>query len=244
MRARKPGARPAKNNNGSLQHQPFRGLARTQRSAKPPTPVPPPSPPLAAPVLSDAALFEREMAGVRQLAGTAPARLPPPKPAPTAREIVDADAEAMAELSDLVTGVGAFDITNTTEYMEGAVVGLDPRLVRRLRKGEFVAQSHLDLHGMVRAAARIAVDQFLAHAFRRGHRCVLIIHGRGLNSVDQTPVLKKHLASWLSHGAHARLVLAFTSARPCDGGAGAMYVLLRRQRASKHPLRVTEGSKA
>jgi DNA-nicking Smr family endonuclease len=57
-------------------------------------------------------------------------------------------------------------------------------------------------------------------------------------------VLKKHLASWLSHGAHARLVLAFTSARPCDGGAGAMYVLLRRQRASKHPLRVTEGSKA
>jgi DNA-nicking Smr family endonuclease len=195
-------------------------------------------------VLSEAELFEREMAGVRQFAGVEPARVPQPRPAREPRAIVDPDAEAMAELSDLVTGVGPFDITNTTEYMEGAVVGLDPRLVRRLRKGEFVAQHHLDLHGLVIADARQAVDRFLADAHRHGYRCVLIIHGRGLNSVGQTPVLKKHLAQWLSRGAHARLVLAFTSARPCDGGAGAAYVLLRRQRTSKHALRVTEGSKA
>jgi DNA-nicking Smr family endonuclease len=107
-----------------------------------------------------------------------------------------------------------------------------------------VAQSHLDLHGLVTADARQAVDRFLANAHRQGHRCVLIIHGRGLNSVDHTPVLKKHLGQWLSRGTHARLVLAFTSARPCDGGAGAVYVLLRRQRSSKHALRVTQGSKA
>jgi DNA-nicking Smr family endonuclease len=183
------------------------------------------------------------MNGVRQFANGAPSRVPQAR-MHTPRVIVDPDAEAMAELSDLVTGVGPFDITNTTEYIEGAVVGLDPRVVRRLRKGEFVAQSHLDLHGLVTAEARVAVDQFLAHAFRQGYRCVLIVHGRGLNSVDHTPVLKKHVASWLSHGSHARVVLAFTSARPCDGGAGAVYVLLRRQRASKHPIRVTEGSKA
>jgi DNA-nicking Smr family endonuclease len=193
--------------------------------------------------LSDAELFEREMTGVRQLDGATPARVPQSPRVTTPRAIIDPDAEALAELSDLVTGVGPFDITNTTEYMEGAVVGLDPRLVRRLRRGEFAAQSHLDLHGLVSADARIAVDQFLTHAVRQGYRCVLIIHGRGLNSAGQTPVLKKHVAAWLSHGAHARLVLAFTSARPCDGGAGAVYVLLRRERTSKRPLRVTEGSK-
>lgn len=243
MRSRKPRATPPKDDGGPLHHQPFRKLApRSRPSAKPVPPAPPPPPPLA-PVLTDDELFEREMTGVRQFANGAPSRVPQAR-MHTPRVIVDPDAEAMAELSDLVTGAGLFDITNTTEYIEGAVVGLDPRVVRRLRKGEFVAQSHLDLHGMVTADARVAVDQFLAHAVRHGYRCVLIIHGRGLNSVDREPILKKQVASWLSRGSHARLVLAFTSARPCDGGAGAVYVLLRRQRTSKHPMRVTQGSKA
>ena len=74
---------------------------------------------------------------------------------------------------------------------------------------------------------------------------VLIIHGRGLNSKDQVPVLKTRLAQWLARGSWARLVLAFTSARPCDGGAGALYVLLRRQRhtGQRPPVRVTHGAK-
>lgn len=246
MRSRKPRAEPSSGNDGPLHHQPFRrlgGLARTPRDTKPPAPAPRPPPP-AAPTLSEEELFQREMAGVRQLQTGAPARVPQPKPAPSPRAIVDPDAEALAELSDLVTGAGPFDLTNTTEYVEGAVVGLDPRLVRRLRAGEYAAQAHLDLHGLIAADARVAVDEFLARAFRRGYRCVLIIHGRGLNSAGKNPVLKKHLSTWLSHGSHARLVLAFTSARPCDGGAGAVYVLLRRQRTSKRPLRVTEGSKS
>ena len=66
-------------------------------------------------------------------------------------------------------------------------------------------------------------------AHQSGQRCVLIVHGRGLNSKDQVPVLKHRLTTWLTRGSWARLVLAFTSARPCDGGAGALYVLLRRQ---------------
>ena len=183
------------------------------------------------------------MAGVQPLAGAAPTRVPPRPPAPAQRAMADPDAEALAELSDLVTGAGAFDLANSVEFVEGAVAGLDRRLVRRLRTGAFAYQSHLDLHGMTAAEAREAVDRFLIGAHRKGQRCVLIIHGRGLNSKDQIPVLKHRIITWLAHGTWARLVLAFTSARSCDGGAGALYVLLRRQRQAKQPMRVTHGAK-
>ena len=71
---------------------------------------------------------------------------------------------------------------------------------------------------------------------------MLIVHGRGLNSKDQVPVLKERLKIWLARGRAAHVVLAFATARPCDGGAGALYVLLRRDRG-KRPIRVTEGAK-
>ena len=63
---------------------------------------------------------------------------------------------------------------------------------------------------------------------RAGHRCVLLVHGRGLHSKDNIPILKQAVRSWLERGQIARAVLAFASARPCDGGVGAVYVLLRR----------------
>jgi DNA-nicking Smr family endonuclease len=242
MRTRKPQTPRSTPPADGFRHSPFRALAKTAvrlREAKPPQAAAPPP----GPEPTEADLFQREMANVRRLSA-APPRVAQAPPAQPPREIVDPDAEVLAELSDLVTGVGPFDITNTTEYLEGAVVGLDPRLVRRLRAGEFAFQSHLDLHGLNAAAARLAVDHFLARAYQRGQRCVLIVHGRGLNSEGHNPVLKKRLATWLARGGHARLVLAFTSARACDGGAGAIYVLLRRQRHGKRPLRVTEGSKA
>jgi DNA-nicking Smr family endonuclease len=194
------------------------------------------------PECSDEELFRREMANVQPLPEKWRAHVPT-LPAQNGRPITDPDAEVLAELSELVTGGGPFDITNTTEFIEGAVVGLDPRVVRRLRDGEFAYQSHLDLHGMTAQEARVAVDGFLANAHRNGQRCVLIIHGRGHNSKDQEPVLKNRLSTWLARGAWARLVLAFTSARPCDGGAGALYVLLRRDRKSKRPILVTRGAR-
>jgi DNA-nicking Smr family endonuclease len=182
------------------------------------------------------------MADVRPLSSTQRARVPRQPPPLPPRTPTDPDAEALAELSDLVAGNGTFDISHTTEFLEGAVLGLDRRLVRRLRNGEFAYQSHLDLHGMTAEQARAAVDSFLTTAYRRGYRCVLIVHGRGHNSTDQVPVLKRKVTAWLSRGSWARLVLAFTSARACDGGAGALYVLLRRKRQKKQPIRVTEGA--
>jgi DNA-nicking Smr family endonuclease len=245
MGRRKRTSAPAPAAAGRFDHQPFRALRH--RPAPSPTPPPPATaaPPAAAMVESEAELFEREMTGVRRLSTAERQRVVPQAPAPSQRPITDADAEALAELSDLVSGSGSFDIADTVEFIEGAVAGLDRRLVRRLRAGEFAYQAHLDLHGMTADEARGAVDRFLARAHQQGHRCVLIIHGRGLNSKDQVPVLKNRLAAWLARGAWARLVLAFTSARPVDGGAGALYLLLRRQRhrGERKPIAVTRGAK-
>jgi len=182
------------------------------------------------------------MEGVAPLPRQGAARIEGPAPAGAARPPVGEEAEALAALSDLARGAARFDISDTREYVEGAIVGLDPRVLRRLRRGDFAWQDHLDLHGMTSATARVAVDRFLAESVALGHRCVLIVHGRGRNSKDQTPVLKERLKSWLARGRAARIVLGFTTARPCDGGAGALYVLLRRDRR-RRPIRVTEGAK-
>jgi len=196
---------------------------------------PPPAP-------NEGDLFASAMADVVPLPRGADARIDGPARAEGHRRPVSEEAEALAELSDLVTGAARFDITDTREYVEGVVVGLDPRLIRRLRRGDFAWQAHVDLHGLTAAEAREAVERFIAESFRAGRRCILIVHGRGLNSKDQTPVLKERLKSWLAHGRIARVVLAFASARACDGGAGALYVLLRRERRTR-PIRVTEGAK-
>ena len=141
---------------------------------------------------------------------------------------VDERAAVDAYLRDLVDGVVPFDIADTDEYIEGAVQGFDRRVLRRLRRGEYSIQAHFDLHGHTRDEARAAVGKFIKRSHDQGHRCVLIVHGRGLNSKGQIPVLKEKLKAWLTRGSIGTKVLAFASARPYDGGTGAVYVLLRR----------------
>jgi DNA-nicking Smr family endonuclease len=183
---------------------------------------------VAAPQVDDETLFRQAFEGVRPLGVPRAERL---AVAPqTKREIISEDAEVLAELSDLVSGQGTFELTETEEYVEGARLGLDPRLLSQLRRGEFSVQAHLDLHGMIQPAAKEAVTNFIVDAVRKGHRTVLVVHGRGLRSPGGLPVLKHAAAQWLSHGIAGGYVLAFATARPNDGGAGAVYVLLRRDR--------------
>ena len=188
------------------------------------------------------AAFLAAMADVRRLR-TEPRIEAPPPALQFQRAPVSEEAEALAALSDLVSGAGEFDLSDSTEYVEGAVVGLDARILRRLRRGQFAYQAYLDLHGMSAAPARLAVESFIAGAVKAGHRCVLIVHGRGHNSKDNVPVLKQHLKGWLAAGRVGRAVLAFTSARPPDGGTGALYVLLRRRRGARESIVVYEGAK-
>lgn len=158
------------------------------------------------------------------------------QPRPPRRDHRRADEiSALADLRELVEGRGTFMIQYTDEYMEGVAPGIDRRLAQRLHQGEFAIQAHLDLHGYTVDEARPAVDRFLTNAYTSGQRCVRLVHGRGRNSINNQPVLKEQVRLWLSHGRLSRLILAFATAPLADGGAGAVYVMLRRvRRASQH----------
>ena len=199
---------------------------------KPVAPQRPMAPPIvaAARPAREEDLFADEMAGVRRLGSDVGGRVKAPDPiAQTifARREAD-EAEAYAELADLADGRGEFSISDTDEYLEFLAPGLDRSLLKKLRKGQYSIQGQVDLHGMNRDEARVAVEGFIEASRRAGKRCVLIVHGRGLNSEGNVPVLKEKVKTWLERGRIARQVLAFASARPGDGGAGAIYVLLRR----------------
>jgi DNA-nicking Smr family endonuclease len=161
------------------------------------------------------------------------ATIRPSKAPPLARPVdpLDPDLAAYDELRALVDGELPFDLSDSDEFIEGSTRGLDPRVLRRLKRGDFSVQGHLDLHGMVKDAAKAELEAFLTTARAEGRRCVLVVHGRGLHSKDQVPVLKDALKRWMGAGRLSRDVLAFATARPHDGGAGAVYVLLRRRDA-------------
>lgn len=103
--------------------------------------------------------------------------------------------------------------------------GIQKRLMLQLRRGTLPVEGRLDLHGLTVDQAYREVMHFLERSRNAGHRCVLIIHGKGARSPGSVPVLKQNVSSWLRV---SDLVLAFHSARHRDGGTGAVYVLLRR----------------
>ena len=175
-------------------------------------------------------LFQEEMSDViplpkdKEIIVKVPgANLRPPHPAP------DDEREAMAHLRGLIKGDYELDISFSDEYMAGSVKGLDRKTMKRLKRGEFPVKDYVDLHGLTKPEAEARVKDFLVKSHKMGHRCVLIVHGRGLNSPDSFPVLKEGLPVWLNRGPVKKIVLAFSTARPYDGGTGAIYVLLRKR---------------
>lgn len=131
--------------------------------------------------------------------------------------------------SSLVKELGAWDVSFSDEYMEGAVSGVGPKIMKRLKRGEFSVQDYIDLHGLTKKEAETVVDKFIIQSYHKGLRCVLIVHGRGLGSIDHKPAIKRELPVWFKRGILKKIVLAFVTARPCDGGAGALYVLLKKR---------------
>jgi DNA-nicking Smr family endonuclease len=220
-------------------HTPFEKLAELKKAMAPPpsarptaktAPARTPTPaPAAKKPLSDEELFLQEVAGVAPIPRrTAAERVTGPAAPDRPKIRRSEDAEVLAQLADLCHGEGAFDISDTDEYIEGVAPGIDRRLLRQLRNGEYAVQAHVDLHGLTRDEAKLRVIKFIDESRKAGRRCVLIVHGRGLHSKDQIPVLKEAVRTWLERGPVARAVLAFATAKPHDGGAGAVYVMLRR----------------
>jgi DNA-nicking Smr family endonuclease len=204
-------------------YRPFADLSLPEQPASPESSSPQEQTP---PGDDDAALFQRSVEDVDPIAG--PDRITPssePRKAP----VPDEDGQWREFARELIRGQVRFNLRWSDEFVEGRTDAVSEETMERLRAGRFSWLDHLDLHGMIRVEARQAVDRFISQARIQGHRCVLIVHGRGKGSEGGTPVLKEKLVAWLTReggpGAH---VLAFCTARPCDGGFGAVYVLLRR----------------
>jgi DNA-nicking Smr family endonuclease len=174
----------------------------------------------AAPTPEERAAFQKAVADVQPLTWDRVHHEPSLPPAIPRQHLHD---EAAA-LEESLHGPALIDL-----YLEGGDEaawrrdGLPKARLRDLRRGRWVTQEKLDLHGLNRDQARSAVVTFLAQCQHHGHRCVRIVHGKGLSSPGREPVLKKLVLGWLSQ---RREVLAFCQARAAEGGAGAVMVLL------------------
>jgi DNA-nicking Smr family endonuclease len=193
---------------------------------------PPPQPPDSqTDVEDDLALFEEAMADVRRISQNICAEQNYPKSSVSEPGQAD-DSEALQHLERLIETGQGFVVADTAEYIEGTGYNVNREVAKRLHQGEFSLQGHIDLHGMTVEQAGQAFEQFLKESIAAGKRMVLIVHGRGLSS-PAAPILKSKVIEWLTSGPWRKWVMAFTSARLCDGGTGATYVLLRRRPATR-----------
>jgi DNA-nicking Smr family endonuclease len=180
---------------------------------------------------TEQALFEAAMADVERITQNICAKQHLQKSDAVESEKTD-EAEAQLHLQELIETGKGFVVADTPEYIEGIGYNVNREVAKRLHNGEFSIQGHIDLHGLTVKDAREAFENFLKQSIATGKRMVLIIHGRGLSSPAK-PILKTKVIKWLTAGPWRKWIIAFTSARLCDGGAGATYVLLRKHPATK-----------
>jgi len=166
-------------------------------------------------------LFTRAIGKVQTLDHAPRVRLPKAPRAPVATQLKKDEAQVIQDsLSD------EFDVStllDTDEALSFRRPSVGPEVTRKLRKGDWSIQREIDLHGLRSDEARLALTTFIRDAHKQGIRCVRVVHGKGLGSPGKTPVLKSKVHSWL---VQKNQVMAFVQAKPAEGGAGALVVLL------------------
>ncbi|WP_158884262.1 Smr/MutS family protein [Rhodanobacter sp. L36] len=168
----------------------------------------------------DSRLFREAIGEVRQLDPVTP---PPAaaRPAPHPHMFEADEAAVPGELLNMAFDPALLEVGEELSYLRD---GYPPKLLKQLKRGHFSVQDDLDLHQMNAAAAQASIIAFLAEARQHGWRCVLIVHGKGLRSRAAGPVLKGLTDRMLRRRDD---VIAFASARPSQGGTGALVVLLK-----------------
>jgi DNA-nicking Smr family endonuclease len=172
--------------------------------------------------VADADVFRRAIGEVEPL--KVPPRVTPPRVPPSPLPLqtrLDEEAVLHEALSDEYDPESLLDTDDTLSYCRH---GVRQEVVRKLRRGAWIVQAQLDLHGMRREEAREALSEFIRESVKRGLRCLRVIHGKGLGSIGREPVLKGKVRAWL---VQKEEVIAFCQARPHDGGSGAVLVLLQ-----------------
>lgn len=213
-----------------------------ETAKKKPAPAPPPRPAAPPPKRTaesdrdDEMTFHRMMSGVTPLEGRTSrvavakeAREPKAAISPSAiKERAQAEARSVLDhLHHLVDDAVRFEVTDDGAHVEGRRVDVPPKLVRDLRRGVLPVDGKLDLHGHTAETARETLLEFLKSKRANGERVVLVIHGKGHHSPGGG-VLRGEIAAWLSQGRAREHVAAFATAPEEDGGAGAVYVALRK----------------
>ena len=148
----------------------------------------------------------------------------PKKPKPIPKQFILDEQQALADsLSDHYIPAHELETGEELLYLRD---GHSPDILGKLRRGHWVVQAAIDLHGLISDEARLYVSTFLSDCKKRGIRCVRIVHGKGLGSRNKEPVLKHKLRGWLMQRDE---VIAYAQARKTDGGSGAVIVLLKSQ---------------
>jgi DNA-nicking Smr family endonuclease len=166
-------------------------------------------------------LFIRAVGQVAILPSSNTAQIPKVPRPPVATQLQIDEAKVVQDsLSDEFDVSTLLDTDDTLSFRRP---GVGPEVTRKLRKGDWAIQREIDLHGLRSDAARLALTTFIREAHKYGIRCVRVVHGKGLGSPGKTPVLKSKVHSWL---VQKNQVMAFVQAKPAEGGAGALVVLL------------------
>jgi DNA-nicking Smr family endonuclease len=170
-------------------------------------------------------LFARAIGATKPLRQKAAVPLAPEPPAPIpVQQQLDEQRVLRESLSD------EFDVStllDADDAMSFRRPGINTDVTRKLRAGEWSIQRQIDLHGMRSDEAREALGAFIRDAHKQGLRCVRVVHGKGLGSPGRQPVLKAKVQRWL---IQKNETLAFVQAKPAEGGAGALVVLLAPSR--------------
>lgn len=184
---------------------------------------------------SDEEEFARAMAGARPVTAQKPRIfIPPPVKMVSTETIEDEDLLALE-------AARGFELSYADRFVRGRAQDVSLDTLMQLEAGVFAIRRHADLHGYTLEEARRVADDFLQDSQQRGDYCVLLVTGKGKNSPRGKGVLCEQVPDWLARGPSARRVLAFCSARDCDGGEGALYVLLRRKTGRKGRFTVERG---
>jgi DNA-nicking Smr family endonuclease len=166
--------------------------------------------------------FAQSVGAVQPLVATSRVILqtqpPPPQAIQKQRDELAVLRESLSDEFDVST------LLDVDDQMSYRAKGIGTDITRKLRRGEWSIQGQIDLHGLRTEPAREALSQFIREAVRQGWRCLRVVHGKGLGSPGREPVLKSKVQRWLVQKAE---VLAFVQAKPSEGGAGALLVLLR-----------------
>jgi len=182
----------------------------------------PAKPETTAPQDTDKDLLREALKDVAPLRHSGKASLQRPLPVPVPAQSLREDQQVLQDsLSDQMPLEVGLEMGDELLFLRS---GLSNQILKKLRRGYWATQDHLDLHGLRTEEARALLVTFLNNALVHGLRCVRIVHGKGLRSKNAEPVLKRKIGNWL---AQRDEVLAFVQARPEDGGSGAVMVLLK-----------------